>query len=166
MEVCSAVSGETLAFLDPEESPASRHQSSASILGVKKTGGMRQRLQCPWGKTPASQDDIFQYSVTDVSDFCFQSQLSHVATYGGMPYGWSPSSLDRNRMAHATNGNGTGGARKGSGNGKKGAKSVYTAPSPAPIPLPDGGLLQSWGSAPADVDETQLLRDIQDAMPL
>ena len=147
MEVCSAVSGETLAFLDPEESPASRHQSSASILEVKKTGGMRQRLQCPWGKTPASQDDIFPYS-------------------GGMPCGWSPSSLDRNRMAHATNGNGTGGARKGSGNGKKGAKSVYTAPSPAPIPLPDGGLLQSWGSAPADVDETQLLRDIQDAMPL
>ena len=49
---------------------------------------------------------------------------------------------------------------------KKGAKSVYTAPSPAPVPLPDGGLLQSWGSAPADVEETQLLRDIQDAMPL
>lgn len=108
---------------------------------------MSQRLQCPWGKTPASQDDIFPYS-------------------GGMPCGWSPSSLDRNRMAHATNGNGTGGARKGSGNVKKGAKSVYTAPSPAPIPLPDGGLLQSWGSAPADVDETQLLRDIHDAMPL
>ena len=69
-------------------------------------------------------------------------------------------------MAHATNGNGPNGARKGSGKGKKGSKGAYASPAPVPVPLTDSSLLSNLGTANTDEDEFHLRREIQAAMPV